>query len=104
MLVEVVRLRSEGVKLDREVTLRARPARGHLRFCLKQGIAHLHPHPYTGGMIPDIIPPMIRASIRSIDERGILIHGEERTGMYAMGPRFPQAWWVRPIAADASGA
>lgn len=101
MHVQVVRLRREGVKLDSEEISRMPPDKGHLRFSAQMGAAHLSPTVYTGsGFIADVIPPMVSARVKSIDQRGMVIVGSERTGMYAMGPKYPQAWWVRPLGQD----
>lgn len=97
MLVDVVPLRRNDEKIDREVLLRARPVRGYLRVV--GGYATLtHTEPSNGGYHADVLPPLLDATVR-ITHKGALVIGRERRRPTESGVYDRQAWWVRFVSA-----
>lgn len=112
MLVDVVRLRSEGVRLAAEAVQAARPVRGHLRVWrwLDEGKAWEEGHRAGGyltaavltpkpGMLggPALIPDLSPAELRRIDGDGLLLVGLEHLGDGNQERLFQQAWWCRVV-------
>lgn len=103
MLVEVVVLRREGAKIPREEL--GAPRRGWLRLDAANiaGVQSLHAalHASRSQGAPPVIQGLSHARVRKIDERGILIYGlEAEAHRGPAAPRWPQAWYCRPVRLD----
>jgi hypothetical protein len=98
MLVDVIRLRADGVKLSPEAVKAATPIRGDLRFGayrLDTGVfydAVLKGSPGAGGT--SLIPDLTDAFIRKIKGQDMVIVGNERHGKELRS----QAWWCKVVA------
>jgi hypothetical protein len=98
VLVDVYRLRREGVKLDPAAVKASQPVRGDLRYSgykLKDGVfydAVLKSNVGANGA--SSIPDLTRAALRKIKGQNLLFHGTEMIGEVA----FNQAWWCVVVA------
>ena len=106
MLVDVIRLRREGIKLPRDAVLAAVPVRGRLTIApSKQGYsggpaktiydAHL-----SAGNDPNesqLLPSLHKARVTRIQGNALFVAGEERVGRFGTPPGYPQGWWCQMV-------
>lgn len=81
MLVDVVRLRAEGMKRSRDQVLADVPARGVLLLDRPPCSTNYRHQLYAGLMGPDgrwLLPVLEPAAVHRISARGMLIRGTER--------------------------
>lgn len=101
MLVDVVRLRAEGVKRGRDEVLTDLPARGVLLLNRPPCSTNYRHRLYAGLMGPDgrwLLPVLEPATVHRISARGMLIRGMERIQLErSQEALFAQAWWCRPV-------
>lgn len=102
MLVDVVRLRVDGVKLTAAQVQTAPRIRGELLYTsLLLGAegrvfeATIKSTSHSGGS--SLIPDLTRATIRKIEGPNIMIVGEELHGGFRPENRVPQAWWCKIV-------
>jgi hypothetical protein len=105
MLVEVVRLREDGVKLTREQIRAAQPWRAEVWICrMGNGVVRANYGP-PGGSCSYYLEP---AAIVTMHGTEFLVVGLEKIGKWGAERLVPQAWWCRLAsdqqpAADRSG-
>lgn len=109
MLVDVVRLRADGVKLSPESLRTAAVTRGHLHFSswIRGG--------NVGGWEPgrvfeatlktaiggpggnSLIPDLTEARVKKIEGDNIIVVGAELVGGFTTSHARAQAWWCRLV-------
>lgn len=92
MLVEVIRLREEGLKLSREQLRDAQVFRAELwMFRMANGVVRANYGP-PGGSCSCFLEPAAIVTMRGAD---FLVVGLETIGKYGAQRQVPQAWWCR---------
>lgn len=91
MLVEVVRLREDGVKLTREQIRAAQAWRVDFWMFRMNGVVRANYGP-AGGSCTYFLEPAAIVSMRGTE---FLVVGLERVGKWGAERLVPQAWWCR---------
>lgn len=92
MLVEVIRLREEGLKLTREQLRDAEVFQAELwMFRMANGVVRANYGP-PGGSCTCYLEPAAIVTMRGAD---FLVVGLETIGKYGAQRQVPQAWWCR---------
>lgn len=92
MLVEVIRLREEGLKLSREKLRGAEVFEAELwMFRMANGVVRANYGP-PGGSCTCFLEPAAIVTMRGTD---FLVVGLETIGKYGAQRQVPQAWWCR---------
>jgi len=102
MLVEVVRLRSRGLKIDREALGRVRPIKGHVLMWdyfdpykrKRVDVVALLANPSPGSS--HMIPRLEGVKLTRWNTKGLVLVGMEQIDSRRDTREFKQAWWVRP--------
>lgn len=101
MLVEVIRLREEGLKLSREQLRAAEVFMAELWiFRMANGVVRANYGP-PGGSCTCFLEPAAIVTMRGAD---FLVVGLETIGKYGAQRQVPQAWWCRLAGGQASGS
>lgn len=104
MLVEVVRLRSRGFKIEKEALERARPVRGYIfmwdyfdQYKRKHvPVVALQGHPSPGST--HLIPRLEGARLTRWRAKGLVLVGMEQIDISRRDLcEYSQAWWVRIV-------
>ena len=110
MLVEVVRLRSKGFKIDKEALERVRPVRGHIlmwdyfdQYKRKRvPVVALQATPSPGST--QLIPRMEGIRLTRWKTGGLVLVGMEQIDLSRRDlQEYPQAWWGRIVMMEVLG-
>lgn len=99
MLVDVVMMRSEGVKRPRDDLLAAQPLRGELVVHTAGPTAYaILTRPWQGPTAAGTaLPQLQQCRIRTIKGDTLMLHGLEFVGMHHERRQVPQAWWCKVL-------
>lgn len=109
MLVDVIRLRADGVKLSPEVVKATPPIRGDLRInsTIQSGsvggwepgrVYHAVLKADVSAMGHSMIPDLRDAFVKKIEGDSLLVVGYELIGGYSKAHARVQAWWCKVIS------
>jgi hypothetical protein len=109
MLVDLVEMRSRGVRIERDTLKLINPHRGLLSLTPdRPGRDPRDPNPpllaglRRPGEYSWIVPPLDKARVVQINPRGMVIRGRQElqsTRSSRSSDWFDQAWWVRVVPA-----